>query len=207
MSARHKATRRFSPPDSLDTIAVAGGKLRAAIARSTLASKSHAPQSSSLVNSEACSSTNPSMASSLVSSQPMASFTSSKRFRRAAASPAPPATLPRTSKASSSSGSWARYVTLVPGRIDTRPSKLVPRPASSFSRVDLPAPFGPTIPTQVLESKERLTSLNSVRPSGSLLVTPCSSITLSPRVTLRLLRGRRRFDPANRPLPLKLEEA
>ena len=61
------------------------------------------------------------------------------------------------------------------------------RKLPTLRKVDFPAPFGPTTPTTVLESKLMLTFSNSRRWSGSLEVTLWSSITLSPRVTPALL--------------------
>jgi hypothetical protein len=58
----------------------------------------------------------------------------------------PSITLPLTSLAGSSCGSWARYPTVKPGVSRAVPLNPSSRPAMIRSRLDLPAPLEPITP-------------------------------------------------------------
>ena len=168
----HSATRRRSPPESLLTSASHGGRRRASAAISRGRSTSHPSAASIFVCSSPCRSRSSFISSSLMGSanfSAMALYSLSQPMT----SPRPSSTLPRTSRDSSSAGSWGRKPTLMSFWARASPSNSVSSPAMILSRLDLPAPFKPSTPILAPGKNDREMFSRMVRFGGTVLVTPC----------------------------------
>ncbi len=137
------ATRRRSPPDSTSTGVSPGGHWRASIACSSWDSRSHALRWSSSSWRVPISAIRESKsASGSAISMPIAL----KRSTLASVSATASCTFSMTVLSSVSGGSCSRMPTVLPLPSIASPLLGFSRPAMILSRVDLPAPLGPTTP-------------------------------------------------------------
>ena len=106
-SRRHKAIRRFSPPESVFTSASQGGRRSESAAISKVRSISQPPQASIASCSLPCSASRSFISSSVMGSANL-SLMALKRCNSSIVSPMPSSTLPRTSLSELSRGSWGK---------------------------------------------------------------------------------------------------
>ena len=148
------ATRRRSPPESLVTGSSPGGVRSASIACSSCESRSQ-PSAASISSCRVPISA--SRASKSASGSAISAEISLKRSSFALIA-TPSWMFSSTVLVSSSSGSCMRMPTVKPGVSLASPLDGVSRPAMIFRIVDLPAPFGPTMPILAPGRKDIVTS-------------------------------------------------
>ena len=151
----HNATRRRSPPESTDTSASDGGQRNASIACSSWLSRSHALRWSILSCSVPISAIKESKSAS---GSAISAETSLNRASMALVSATPSSTFSKTFLVSSRSGSWASMPTVKPGLRNASPLDTLSIPAMILSRLDLPAPLGPTTPILAPGRNDSVTS-------------------------------------------------
>src|SRR3954465_11651768 len=96
-----------------------------------------------------------------------------KRSSSARVSARPSSTLPRTSLDSSSSGSCSSSPTVAPGASMASPVNSLSTPAMIRSRLDLPAPLGPSTPILAPGRKASVTSLRTCLSGGCTRLSRC----------------------------------